>query len=260
MSDSNNNNVSFADKVQKRLLSSFSSGAPNAKPLLEIVKSRAVFKCMEKILTEVIFKEMLEDPAAYMDEPEFIEFTEKYLELQDSKLKAKELKYDYPFDTHPYLLLTVNLPADDNTQEDFLKLFNSVEKCMSKKWINKSVWSFEKYTEKGEHLHCHMFINRENKPTCHIYREMKSTFNKVVDVDNPHYLNFRFIKTTDYTKTLNYIIGSKKDLGKQELQAKDIVFRTQMEIEPFYLKGDIEIEESDEDEEGSKVEEVEEDS
>jgi len=55
-----------------------------------------------------------------------------------------------------------------------------------------------------------------------------------MDVENPHILNIKRIDSTEAKRKVSYIIGTKKDTEKHLKQKYDIIWRKEMNLDPYY--------------------------
>lgn len=162
-------------------------------------------------------------------------------ELREAKRRLaineayKLLKIMDNIEINTHIFLTINPPP--------LISFGSfkliMEKLMKKKWIESSLYVYEQRSEtledlgKGFHFHA-LIVKPVNKPTFQIQREMKNSCKNIVDVENHHFFNLKFIPYDEALRKKIYILGDKKDTNKHKKQEMDKHFRNRENILPFY--------------------------
>ena len=144
--------------------------------------------------------------------------------------------------TTEYIFITIN-PKKSIAFETFQEFISGKKQnLLSKKWIKDYIYCYEQRSEiendyHGYHLH--MVLKRNNKKMFDIRKEFKSTLKSIMDVDNPHCLNFKNIKDeADLKRRLNYITNSKKDTEKHKKQYNDVFFRKQYDLKDHYKDND----------------------
>lgn len=144
--------------------------------------------------------------------------------------------------TTEYIFITINPKAsiDFETFQEFIS--GKKQNLLSKKWIKDYIYCYEQRSEiendyKGYHLH--MVLKRNGKKMFDIRKEFKSTLKSIMDVDNPHCLNFKNIKDEpDLKRRINYITNFKADKDKHKKQYNDINFRKHFNLKPHYKDND----------------------
>lgn len=106
----------------------------------------------------------------------------------------------------PYCFLTIN-PKPGITLSELQK---KVEKFVKRKFIHAHKYVYEIRKENDQGLHCHMLVHYTCKPY-DLKRGAKSTFNAICNVNDPHILNFVFIKNEDINQKVEYMKGMKQD-------------------------------------------------
>jgi len=136
-----------------------------------------------------------------------------------------------------YFFLTIN----PNSHIELLELIKVINKIISKKWITNYLYVYEQrgstLEEVGKGFHCHMIIERPNKPYSHIIRELGNSANRVCDVSNYHFFNIKSITEEECLRKIEYITGTKADVEKHQKQSMDIVFRRMNKLKSFYNVG-----------------------
>lgn len=157
---------------------------------------------------------------------------EKY--QYNSKLEVVTTRKQVKQYTH--LFITVNPPPT-------LKLdifINTINKTLSKNWIDGYVYVLEQRGENEEELgkgfHSHMLIKlTHHKKQSEINREIKNTWKKILDIDNYHILNIKFIDNDEQLRKQKYILGVKSEEIKHLKQKMDIIWRLNNSIKPYYF-------------------------
>lgn len=110
---------------------------------------------------------------------------------------------------------------------------------MSKKWVESYLYVYEQRSETldelGKGFHFHSLIKKpSNKPPFQIMREFKNTIKKIVDVENHHFFNIKYIDHPEALRKQIYICGQKADENKHKKQEMDIIWRQREKIEQYY--------------------------
>lgn len=156
--------------------------------------------------------------------------------LKDMSVQINENK------TTEYIFITFN-PKSTVDFETFYEIMQGKKQSVvSKKWMKDIIYCYEQRSE-IEHeysgYHCHMVIKRNGKKMFDIRKELKSTLKSVMEVDNPHCLNFRNIKDeANLKRIINYMTGFKADIEKHPKQYNDKNFRNHYKIEQYYKSND----------------------
>lgn len=145
-------------------------------------------------------------------------------------IKSKGVKKEYS-----HLFITVN-PPPTLSLNDFL---NQIDKTMTKNWIDSYVYVIEQRGENendiGKGVHTHILLKlTKHKKQSEITREIKNTWKKVLDVDNYHILNIKYIDDLEQKRKQNYILGTKTESVKHLKQAYDIIFRKNNKLQKYY--------------------------
>lgn len=206
--------------------------------MVDVSVTQRLIKAQQKaedFLLQQQFKDMLlsgeYDDMPYKTPTAIRGYIERYSSLHEvDRYVARE---------YPFVIVTCNSKKEfDDKPDEFIKV---VEKATSKKWINNAVYVYEQrekdQAKKWFGLHTHILIEREGKRECEIRREFKRSFKNVCDTNNSHCLNFRFIKVSDVSKVVEYLIGKKASEDKQKGQVIDVIMRTELKLEPFYEIG-----------------------
>lgn len=152
---------------------------------------------------------------------------EKLRQLHNSHI---ELKKEWYF-------LTVN-PKPDITLTEFMK---TIEKALSKKWLNYYIMVIEQRGENeqelGKGFHTHIIFNKGIKH-CKVVTEMSNTFKKMCDTSNYHLFNLKSIGEEEKKRKVEYILGTKADDAKHLKQQMDIIFRQRNKLKSYYILED----------------------
>jgi len=136
--------------------------------------------------------------------------------------------------TKNHLFLTINPPPEI----DICKFQTYIKRIVNKKWIIKYLLCYEQRGEndetKGRGFHVHILIEHNPMKPSHIKRELANTLKDIMDVENYHILNIKHIDSTEAKRKINYIIGTKKEAEKHTKQHYDIIWRKEMNLDPYY--------------------------
>lgn len=137
---------------------------------------------------------------------------------------------------YTHLFITVNPPPTL-----LLDIFiNTINKTLSKNWIEGYIYVIEQRGENEEELgkgfHTHILIKlTHHKKQSEINREIKNTWKKILDIDNYHILNIKFIDNDEQKRKQGYILGEKAEEIKHLKQKMDIVYRQNNNLKQFYF-------------------------
>ena len=144
--------------------------------------------------------------------------------------------------TTEYIFITIN-PKPTITFETFQEYISGKKQnLLNKKWMKDFMYVYEQRGEvehdyKGYHLH--MVLKRNGKKMFDIRKEFKSTLKSIMDVDNPHCLNFKNIKDEpDLIRRIKYITDFKADEDKHKKQYNDVHFRRHFNLKRYYKDND----------------------
>jgi len=145
------------------------------------------------------------------------------------ELQSKKLDID-----KQYYFLTVN-PKPTIGLRDFIK---TVEKALSKKWLNYCIYVYEQRgeceAELGKGFHTHI-IFKKNLSHTHTLREMKNSFKNMCDTDNYHVYNIKNIGEEEKLRKIQYILDKKADNNKHLKQDMDIIWRQKEKLKSHYI-------------------------
>lgn len=160
--------------------------------------------------------------------------TTKYL-IEDLGLRPK-------VSTRPeikdYLFITISPPPSLELQS-FLK---TIDKMCSKIWIGSYLYVIEQrqppdtvelVEAPGVHSHILIRLNRHVKTSIYT-RELKSTFNKLMDVDNYNIFNIKNIDNKEQIKIQGYMLNWKNSEDKHQKQYGDDVYRKINNLKHYY--------------------------
>ncbi|AXH75743.1 MAG: putative replication initiation protein [Cressdnaviricota sp.] len=187
---------------------------------LELVRKLAMRKALVSLYSQYYMNMIYEG--------KFDEIAPKLKLIRDELDLSKEIK------ATEWVFITIN-PKDTVSIKIIM---NTMEKLVSKKWIQQYIYVLEQRSEGDEDIrgvHVHLLLNRNGKKPGAMKNEIKNTCVKICDVSNPHILNFKNLPTDkDVCQSYNYITGVKSDVEKHPKQAKDEYFRKYYNINPYY--------------------------
>lgn len=137
---------------------------------------------------------------------------------------------------YTHLFITINPPPSYNLK-DFL---NTIQKTIKKNWIEGYLYVIEQRGENEEELgkgfHTHILIKLiDHKRRSQIDREIKNTWKKILDVDNYHILNIKYIDDDEQKRKQKYMLSLKSEEIKHLKQKYDIIFRQKNNLQKFYF-------------------------
>ena len=179
-------------------------------------------KARKKLLQKIMYDQMLED----VEKGDYTMVNNRFAKPYLDKYREKRL--DKPL----HVFITINLRDD----EDLEKFIKKVKKSSTKKWIKWSIYCFEQRssTEEFSGYHCHMLINRNTKVPSELERELKSSFRKILDVENRACLNFKYIPEEAIQQKIEYMEGKKSGVDKLLKAKMDVIFRKNNNLENIY--------------------------
>jgi hypothetical protein len=131
-------------------------------------------------------------------------------------------------------LITIN-PKDTIP---FCQIEDTIIRIVNKKWITQYIYTFEQRSVENEPvkgIHIHLMLKRNGKVPSAVKKEIKNTCVRICDINNPHILNFKNLREDkDVLQAYNYLTGFKADPEKHPKQYKDVQWREEMGISPFY--------------------------
>lgn len=137
---------------------------------------------------------------------------------------------------YTHLFITINPPPTLK-----LEIFiNTINKTLSKNWIDGYIYVIEQRGENLEELgkgfHTHILIKlTQHKKQSEINREIKNTWKKILDIDNYHILNIKFIDDDEQKRKQGYILGEKAEEIKHLKQKMDIIYRQNNNLKKYYF-------------------------
>lgn len=142
---------------------------------------------------------------------------------------------------YSHLFLTIN-PPPSMLLMDFQK---TIEKTLStskgpKLWIEGYLYVLEQRGENdneiGKGFHTHILIKlRGHKKKSHIDRELKNQWKKILDTENYHIFNIKYIDNEEQLRKQKYILGSKSEESKHLKQKYDIIWRENNSLKKYYF-------------------------
>lgn len=162
---------------------------------------------------------------------------QKYVKIKryEKELSYKKCELISKEHNNGYVFITIN-PKPGLTFEEFQK---SVEKAVERNIFTSYRYVYEQrgscIEEQGKGFHCHMLCKRNlNYKPSKVTVNLKNTFKKITNVDNPALLNIQHIGE-DFAKDKNdYITSVKTGEGKDVKQEVDVVWREAIGIEAVY--------------------------
>lgn len=166
---------------------------------------------------------------------------EKYVKIKEYEKELFTLKKELLSKEHNngYCFITVN-PKPNTTLSDFQKI---IEKAVERNIFTAFRYVYEQrgscIEDKGKGFHCHILCKRNlNYKPSKVSSNLKNTFKKVTNVDNPSLLNIQHIGE-DFAKDKNeYIISVKTGKGKDVKQEIDVVWRQAEGLQTVYSSTD----------------------
>ena len=136
---------------------------------------------------------------------------------------------------YTHIFLTIN-PPPSMLLEDF---HNRVLKTISKNWIEGYIYVLEQRGENleeiGKGFHTHILLKlRGHKRKSEIDREIKNTWKKILDTDNYHILNIKYIDDDEQKRKQKYMLTLKSEEIKHKKQEYDIIWRGNNNIKKYY--------------------------
>lgn len=137
---------------------------------------------------------------------------------------------------YTHLFITINPPPSYNLK-DFL---NTIQKTIKKNWIEGYLYVIEQRGENDEEIgkgfHTHILIKLiDHKRRSQIDREIKNTWKNILDVDNYHILNIKYIDDDEQKRKQKYMLSLKSEEVKHLKQKYDIIFRQKNNLQKFYF-------------------------
>lgn len=128
-------------------------------------------------------------------------------------------------DIKSYYFLTVNLKGDkDQIKGLYDKMLEALHRY---KWLRKSIFNIEYYTEKGGHPHSHIYLDSDKRRDTIIH-----LLSKFFNIEK-NYLDIKRYYGNPQNH-INYIMGIKKEEAKDEYMKKDEELRDKYDI-PSYI-------------------------
>lgn len=154
--------------------------------------------------------------------------------LSNVKKRQNNKKYSHIF-------LTIN-PPPQMLLLDFLK---TIEKTLGTKkgpklWIEGYLYVLEQRgeneTEIGKGFHTHILIKiKDHKKKSEIDRELKNQWKHILDVDNYHIFNIKYIDNEEQKRKQKYMLTLKSDEAKHLKQKYDIIWRENNSLQKYYF-------------------------
>lgn len=184
----------------------------------------------------MIFNTIEESEQYSKDIKEYNEMVAKLYEKYNYNAKLETVTERKVTKQYTHIFVTINPPPTLD-----LKIFiNQINKTLSKNWIEGYIYVIEQRGENenelGKGFHSHILIKLLNhKKQSEINREIKNTWKKILDIDNYHILNIKFIDDLEQKRKQGYILGEKSEDIKHLKQKMDIVFRRNNSIQKYYF-------------------------
>lgn len=168
------------------------------------------------------------------------------MQLENGTYYSKELQDT--FDRYKTLLEQVNkkdeyyfitiCPYEDIEIRKFEKV---VEKLLKKKWLQKYIYVYEQRQSDPTlpifGIHLHMIVERDKIAKSDVIREVFSTCKSICG--SKQSIDVKLINTQqELNVKLNYILGQKSTIEKQQRQIVDKLFREQYQIKSYYKEGE----------------------
>lgn len=153
-----------------------------------------------------------------------------------TKVSKRDIKNKY---TH--IFLTINPPPNLSLMDFHLNIQKTLMRGDNlKQWIKGFLYVLEQrgetINEIGKGFHTHILIELgEHKKRSHIDRELKYLWKKILDTDNYHIFNIKYIDYEEQLRKQKYILGQKQESSKHTKQEYDIIWRENNSIEKYYF-------------------------
>jgi len=171
----------------------------------------------------------------YSLSPEYRAMCESLYEKYQYNSKLEVVSTRKVLKPYTHLFLTINPPPtlELNT------FINAINKTLSKNWIDGYIYVIEQrgenHDELGKGFHTHILIKLTNhKKQSEVNREIKNTWKKILDIDNYHIMNIKFIDDDEQKRKQGYILGEKKEEIKHLKQKMDIEYRKVNNLRKYY--------------------------
>jgi len=182
------------------------------------------------------FNSLQEAQTYYQDLQAYRDICNKLYEQYNYNSKLEIVSTRKVVKQYTHLFITINPPPT-------LKLdifINTINKTLSKNWIDGYIYVIEQRGENEEDLgkgfHTHVLIKLlTHKKQSEINREIKNTWKKILDIDNYHILNIKYIDDAEQKRKQGYILGTKKDVIKHVKQKMDIIYRQKNNLRKYYF-------------------------
>ncbi|WP_445772308.1 hypothetical protein, partial [Rheinheimera sp.] len=109
-----------------------------------------------------------------------------------------------------------------------------------KLWIEGYLYVLEQRGEneieigKGFHTHILIKLNGHKKKS-HIDRELKNQWKNILDTENYHIFNIKYIDNEEQLRKQKYILGTKSEQSKHLKQEYDIIWRERNNLKKYYF-------------------------
>nr|QNG41019.1 hypothetical protein [Pygoscelis antarcticus]QNG41021.1 hypothetical protein [Pygoscelis antarcticus]QNG41025.1 hypothetical protein [Pygoscelis antarcticus]QNG41027.1 hypothetical protein [Pygoscelis antarcticus]QNG41029.1 hypothetical protein [Pygoscelis antarcticus] len=168
---------------------------------------------------------------------EFRKLSQQVYETHDIKSQGNVIniiKKTLPL-KYTHIFVTVN-PPPSLLLDDFIKIIN---KMLNKRWIKGYIYVLEQRGENDEELgkgfHTHILLDiQEGIKKSEIDREIKNTWKKILDQDNYHILNIKYINNDEQLRKQSYMLSYKKEEIKHKKQEYDIIWRNRNNLNKYY--------------------------
>lgn len=139
-----------------------------------------------------------------------------------------------------YYFITI-CPYDDIEISSLVKV---MDKIIKKRWFTSYVYVYEQRQseeDKPYHgIHTHIIVEKGTVKKSEVIREVYNTSKDIVG--SKQSIDVKILETDNDLKTrINYIIGQKSTLEKQQKQKIDILFRQKNNLQNYYQKNFLDI-------------------
>lgn len=141
---------------------------------------------------------------------------------------------------YTHLFLTINPPPTMSLMDFHNKIESTLQTSKGLKlWIEGYLYVLEQRGENNEEIgkgfHTHILIKLQgHKKKSHIDRELKYQWKNILDVDNYHIFNIKYIDYDEQLRKQKYILTLKSDTSKHLKQQMDIVWRQNNSLKDYY--------------------------
>lgn len=141
---------------------------------------------------------------------------------------------------YSHLFLTINPPPSMILEDFHKKIKNTLQTTKGLKlWIEGYLYVLEQRGENKEEIgkgfHTHILIKlKDHKKKSEIDRELKNQWKGILDTENYHIFNIKYIDYDEQLRKQKYILTLKSDESKHLKQQHDIIWRQSNSLNNYY--------------------------